>query len=42
MPADKTGIQIQPIAAFSDNYIWLLYNSQTRADVAGYLKARQL
>jgi len=30
MPVDKTAIQIQPIAAFSDNYIWLLYNSQSR------------
>jgi hydroxyacylglutathione hydrolase len=30
MPADTSGIQIQPITAFSDNYIWLLYNSQTR------------
>ncbi len=30
MPADKTGIQIQPIAAFSDNYIWLLFNPQSR------------
>jgi hydroxyacylglutathione hydrolase len=30
MQADKAGIQIQPIAAFSDNYIWLLYNTENR------------
>lgn len=30
MSADKPGIQIQPIAAFSDNYIWLMYNTQSR------------
>ena len=30
MPEHSSGIQILPIAAFSDNYIWLLYNAHSR------------
>ena len=30
MSEPHNNIHIQPIAAFSDNYIWLIYNSETR------------
>ena len=30
MPTDQPTLEVQPIAAYSDNYIWLLFDPQTR------------